>query len=403
MTGTTIAQVIPVMVSPILTRIYTPEDFGVFALFISISMILASIANARYDMSIMLPRRDINSVNLLILGIIISFFFTILFLVIMYVWNDKIPIILNNKEISHWLYYIPIFVFFLSLFNLLNIYNNRIKKYNSIKHATITKAISFASIQLIFGLIKNGVFGLIVGSISSTFFSIWILAKNISIKRNNGINLKKIFFLMKKYRQFPLYSIWSILATNLNIHSISLFITNFFTVNILGFYSLVQRTLELPFVLIGNSIGQIFFQNATKEYEETKMCIKSFKYTLKILLLISIPIFSILYFTIIDLFIFIFGQTWEISGVFAKTMLPFFFMRFIIIPLTFVNIVTKKENISMYLQFIFLFITVSSFLIMYKFDFSIFKMLDYYSIIGGTYYIFYLFILYKISQGRTNR
>jgi len=32
MTGTTIAQAIPIAISPILTRIYTPEDFGVFAL-----------------------------------------------------------------------------------------------------------------------------------------------------------------------------------------------------------------------------------------------------------------------------------------------------------------------------------------------------------------------------------
>ncbi|MCK5335612.1 MAG: translocase, partial [Gammaproteobacteria bacterium] len=58
MTGTSIAQAIPIAISPLLTRIYTPNDFGVYALFISIATIFGSIANARYEMAIMLPHKD---------------------------------------------------------------------------------------------------------------------------------------------------------------------------------------------------------------------------------------------------------------------------------------------------------------------------------------------------------
>ena len=56
MTGATIAQAIPIAISPILTRIYTPEDFGIFALFIAITTIFGTIANGRYELAIMLPK-----------------------------------------------------------------------------------------------------------------------------------------------------------------------------------------------------------------------------------------------------------------------------------------------------------------------------------------------------------
>ena len=73
MTGTTIAQAIPIAISPILTRIYTPEDFGVLALFVAITSIFGSIANGRYELAIMLPKKDENAINIFALGLIITF------------------------------------------------------------------------------------------------------------------------------------------------------------------------------------------------------------------------------------------------------------------------------------------------------------------------------------------
>jgi len=58
MTGTTITQAIPIAISPILTRIYTPEDFGVLALFVAITAIFGGIANGRYELATMLPKKD---------------------------------------------------------------------------------------------------------------------------------------------------------------------------------------------------------------------------------------------------------------------------------------------------------------------------------------------------------
>jgi O-antigen/teichoic acid export membrane protein len=125
MTGTTIAQAIPIAISPILTRIYSPEDFGVFALFVAITSIFGTIANGRYELAIMLPKKDEDAINIFALGFIITTFISLLLLILVLIFQDKIVDILKNEDIRVWLYFVPLAVFFVGLYNILNYFNNR--------------------------------------------------------------------------------------------------------------------------------------------------------------------------------------------------------------------------------------------------------------------------------------
>ena len=62
-TGTTFAQIIAVLASPLLTRLYGPEAFGFLALFTSITSIIGVIACMRYELAIMLPKTDEEAAN----------------------------------------------------------------------------------------------------------------------------------------------------------------------------------------------------------------------------------------------------------------------------------------------------------------------------------------------------
>ena len=84
MTGTTIAQAIPIAISPILTRIYTPEDFGIFALYMSMASILSVVATGRYELAIMLPKKDEDAINIVALSLIISFLVSFIALLIVF-------------------------------------------------------------------------------------------------------------------------------------------------------------------------------------------------------------------------------------------------------------------------------------------------------------------------------
>ena len=112
MTGTTIAQAIPIAISPILTRIYTPEDFGVVALFMAIVMIFGSIISARYEFAIMLPEKEVDAINLVALSILIMIIISFTLFMIIIFNIDLFTKLLKNNELRLWLYFIPLIVFF---------------------------------------------------------------------------------------------------------------------------------------------------------------------------------------------------------------------------------------------------------------------------------------------------
>jgi len=331
MTGTTVAQAIPLAISPILTRIYTPHDFGLLALFISISFIFGSIANAKYEQVIMLPKKDEDAINILALGFIISSTLTLILLFIVIFFNNYIATVLNNQEISSWLYFIPISVFFIALFNLLTYFNSRKKNYKDIARATIIKSLVMATVQLSIGFLKNGATGLISGQFLSQMFANMRLLKNIIKNRPllSKIRGVKIIALAKKYRDFPKFALPSNLANTLSQHLTTILISSFYSVATLGFYSLAQRVLGMPSALVGNAIGQVFFQEATEERQRTGTIIKTFDATVKRLIVIALPSFTLLFFMVESLFSFVFGEEWSVAGEYAKILIPYFFISLI--------------------------------------------------------------------------
>ncbi|RLA83044.1 MAG: hypothetical protein DRG78_05550 [Epsilonproteobacteria bacterium] len=155
----------------------------------------------------------------------------------------------------------------------------------------------------------------------------------------------------------------------------------------------------MPSALIGNSIGQVFFQEATKEKQLTGKAIHSFSSTLKKLIIIGIPSFGVLFFIVEDLFAFIFGEDWRIAGVYAQVMVPVFFIRFISSTVSSINIVFEKQKIGLYINILLMF---SSIIILYMseiimLDFTDF--LSFLSIILTLEYSMFLYYYSKLSKG----
>jgi O-antigen/teichoic acid export membrane protein len=399
MTGNTIAQAIPIAISPILTRLYIPEDFGVFALFVAITSIFGSIANGRYELAIMLPRKDEDAINILALGFIINVFISVCLLMIVLIFHDYILSLLNNKDISPWLYLVPISVFLMGCFNLLNYYNNRKKYYKDLAKANVLKSIGSATIQVLLGFLKAGAIGLINGQIFAQIISNTKLFLNI--KKDNlfqFIKKKRIITLAKRYKDFPKFSMWAILANTLSVQFVNILISVFYNISTLGFYSLVQRVLAMPAALIGNSIGRVFFQEAAKEKHETGKVIKTFNNTVKKLLIIGIPLFGILFFIVEDLFIFVFGEDWRIAGEYAKILIPLFFIRFIVSTLTLVPIIYEKLRVDLYFQLGLISLYIGLFIINEILQNNFIELLYIFNYIIGSYYLIYLYILNRMKN-----
>ena len=400
MTGTTIAQAIPIAISPILTRLYTPEDFGVFALFFAITSIFGSIANGRYELAIMLPKKDEDAINIFALGFIINIAMSLSLLLIVLIFHDYIVKLLNNKEISPWLYFIPISVFLMGIFNLLNYFNNRMKQYKDLAKANVYKSIGNAVIQLSLGFLKAGAIGLISGQIFSQIISNTKLFLNIKkLDLLKYIKKNKIIFLGKRYKDFLKFSMLAILINMFSQHIISIVIPIFYNITTLGFYSLVQRVLGIPSALIGNSIGQVFFQQAAKEMHETGKIIHTFDSTFKRLIIIGVPFYTFLFFTVKYLFLLVFGEKWMIAGTYAQILIPLFFVKFIVVPISNATSVLEKQKLLFFWQVGLLLLSLIILLFSYLYSIDFKTMLKYFTFFISIYYLIFFLIVRFYSKG----
>jgi O-antigen/teichoic acid export membrane protein len=401
MTGTTIAQAIPVLVTPILTRMYSPGDFGVAALFLSITTIFGVIANGRYELAIVLPVEDEDAINITALSILISASLSIFLLPIVVIFNNQIAVLLNSQEIRPWLYLAPLAIFLTGLFNALSYFNVRIKKFKKIATANVYKSVVQATVRLGLGLLKTGSAGLISGQILSNLTGNSTLALDLikNKKLLSKINRTDIKRLAKRYIDFPKFSTWSALANTLSYNLTNIFISTVYSASTLGLYSMGNTAIGMPSSLVGNAVGQVFFEKANEERNRTGCAVHTFNSTFRGLMLIAVPTFVVLYFIVEDLFAFVFGDEWRVAGQYAKIMLPLFFARFVTAPISTTNIVFEKQKIGLIWQTSLLLTTLVVFLFSYRMNFDIVKFLHLFSYASFLlYFIMYLIIL-KISKG----
>jgi len=401
MSGTTVAQAIPIAISPILTRIYTPEDFGLFGTFLALSTILGGISNAKYELAIMLPRKDEDAINIFALGFIISSIFSLLLLVFILLFDDYLIELLGNETIRQWIYFIPLIVFFIGFFNILNYFNNRKKNYRDIANSKIVKSIVLAVVQLSVGLVKGGVIGLVSGQIVSQMFANVRLLKNIINDKNlmSKISKVKMIALAKKYKNFPKFLILAHGMNTMSSQSPFILLSTFFNATIAGFFLLTQRVVGMPMSLVARSIGDVFREEASSQFRKNGECKAIYISTLKRLLIIGTIPFILLFMASPTLFIFVFGDDWGVAGVYAQILTPMFFLQFITSPLSNMFMIAEKQQLDLSWQiFLFVLIMTSLFSGKYVFDDS-FMAISLFSLSYSLSYIVNGIMTYKFSKG----
>jgi O-antigen/teichoic acid export membrane protein len=339
MTGTTIAQAIPLAISPILTRIYTPEDFGLLALFISIVSIMAVISTGKYELAIILPKVNTYGFQLLSLALMISFIVSIF-----YLFSILSISIFYSFDIVYFL--LPFTILFIAFNNTFDKYNNRIKNYKLMSYQRLIKTTveSVISIFLMFIFsIKSGmIWGFIFGYFISSFTMLYINYKSFKkLKLNPSIN--KIKVLAKRYINFPKYSMphtfLNTLSANIPIFLIPLFYTSF----TLGLYAFGLKIVQAPLSIISSAMFNVLGQKMAEEYSndrEIKTLFVSLVQKLFIVTLLLIPVFIYMN----DIFFIIFGEEWKKAGYFIQIMSPWILLVFIMSPLSTIPQIYNKQK-----------------------------------------------------------
>lgn len=395
MMGTAIAQAIPIVISPILTRIYTPNDFGIFAIFVAITSILGSIASGRYELAIMLPRKDEDAINIVALGFIIIIILSLIMLLIVFVFNDYFIKLLGNTDIQFWLYFIPLAVFFSGVYNILNYFNNRKKNYKDIKNATIMKSFVLAITQLSVGFFKSGASGLVLGQLLSNIFANLKLFRNIlkDKKLIDSISRVKILALAKKYKDFPKFNLPSSLSDTFTQQLPFIILPKMFDLSVVGYFSLSQKIVALPASLIAKSFSQVYFQKISENKNANIRNMPILLNTIKKLSLIALPISILIFLYSTNIFNLIFGEDWIVAGEIAKYLSFIFFISFIVSSLSVTLIVYKKLKILSYWQYLYLLTSLLFFSICIYLKFEIEEFLFYFVIHEYILNIIYLYLI----------
>lgn len=349
MTGTSIAQAFPILFSPLLSRLYTPEAFGTFALFLSLATSLSVISTGRYELAILLPReeKEARHVALLAGGMVVGFSGVILFLLDL--GRNSIVSILKNPEIGYWLPWVSFSILCLGFYQTLNYWANRRHLYSQIAIARVIQSGVMVGMALIWGFFRPGSKGLILGSILGQMLGVVYFVK-VSMDFSQDLTsfkISELFQEAKRYIKFPTLNALHALVDILQLNGIVFLISSFFGKTTLGYYSLTMRALRSPVSLIGTSIAQVFYQRSSQAYGQGKAFYPLVQKTIRRLFFFGAPIFILLYLTAPSLFAIVFGNAWREAGVYAKLLSPWLFLNFVYSPVSQVPLILNKQGTNL--------------------------------------------------------
>jgi O-antigen/teichoic acid export membrane protein len=359
--GTGISQVIQVVTMPVVSRIYSPTDIGIYAIFFSVTSILTIPSAGRYDRAILLPKEESDAIHLTLSSAAIVLGYCVLLFVIITVFGGMLAERFEKQEIKIWLAFIPISVFFLSMYQIFTTFLNRMARYRELARNRVVRAVVMGGVTIGFGMMSMKPMGLVWGAIIGTVIATCLLFVDIArIYRSDRtpISYRRSVDLLKRYRDFPKYSIAAALANGVSMEMPILLLTAFFGPSIVGYYSLASKAIGVPSSLIAYSFGDVFQEWASKEIHARANCSIIWMKTAKYLLFVSTPFFIILFFIAPFAVPFVFGSEWATAGTYMQILIPFYYLAFTASPLSRTLFLMEKQVVDLIWQLNLFAITV---------------------------------------------
>lgn len=331
--GTTIAQIITILFTPIITRVYGPEALGTLGVFTSLINIISPLAALCYPVAIVLPKYDEDARGLVHVSVFISISMAVFSLILLGLFEQPIIKTLNIGDIERFLYLIPLIIVFSTILQIVQQWLIRLKDFRVLGKSAVIHSFFINASKVCFGLISPISSVLIaIATFGNAIYALilYIGSKKLKTKIVSSVlNIKYIWVIMKKYRDFPLYRTPQILLNSISLSMPILLLSSFFGPAAAGFYTISKSLLGVPTQLIGKAVGDVFypsFSNAVNNNE--KFTEKLLKVTLGLALIGVLP-FGIVVVYGPFIFEFILGTQWKIAGEYARWLALWSFFSFI--------------------------------------------------------------------------
>lgn len=350
--GTASAQLLLMLASPLLTRLFSAEDFGLLAVYASLLSLICVISSLRYELAIPLPEDDGEAANVSLLCLILVVISTFLTGVLVFLMGSTIAVVFGASMLAGYLWLLPLGVLFTGFYSVFNYWALRTKHFTIIAETKLRRAIATIVIQL--AVVKLGGIALLMGQVAGKGVGITTLGlpalKSAGFKQVSWAGIKKAAV---RYKHFPIFSTWAGFANTVGLQLPPLMFAAFFSPAAAGLYTLANRILALPMNLIGGAIGQVFFANAAKAHRVGQLGPLVAQLHAK-LAHIGLPPAILLIILGPAFFAFVFGEQWRQAGEFAQWMAPWLYLVFVSSPLSTLFAVAEAQLQGLAFQIILL-------------------------------------------------
>jgi lipopolysaccharide exporter len=350
--GAAVAMAVSIIASPITSRLFDPEAFGLAALFMSGVTIIGLIACLRYEMTIVLPKSDEDAASIFSLCLIALAIITTVTSVFTLMFGGRVLVLLNANKLKPILWLFPLYVFLEGSRLLINYWHMRQRRFNIPSIGRVYLNIPTSISEIIGGwaglrtggnLVVLRIFGLII---SPLFLFLRVSKADVHMFLQNA-RPKKMYNMAKKYMKFPLVDSWAILIIQLSWYAPIILIPAFFGPVIGGLYTKAISLLFLPTIVIGESVDQVFLQKSAALKAEGGNLTGLVEAVFNRMITIAILPFSILMIIGPELFGFFLGASWFESGVYSQIMCPYFFVSFLLLSIRNLFGTLEKQELNL--------------------------------------------------------
>lgn len=350
-----LAQVIGIVVYPVLTRLYTAEDFGLLNLFFSIGGVLAILSTAEYQYAIVLPKDDRKAAAVRLVGAILFCVVTALVFVSV-AFSSEIGELFGAPELSRVYAWMPLFVLFSGMWVLLNYTYTREKQFGRISAYQMIQSVVSVGMKIVLGM-ADWATGLIVGSVVAP--SIALVAVVTYKKRELPyvmLNLSRAELVnaAREYRKFPMYSLPRALVNSLSGNLPAFVLTPVFGLTELGYFGMAMTLAFRPLNTISTSLYQTFYQRTAEAVNARQSIMPFFKKFIGRTLAVAFPCMALLYVILPWLTEWLLGAGWEQTGELIRVMLPWLLLSVLVAPICYISDVFNRQGTSLVFEILFL-------------------------------------------------
>lgn len=396
MGGTALGHLITALALPIVTRLYSPADFSVLAVFSSAVAIMSVAAALRFDIAVAVAESDLDSVRLLILALTCALAIAAAVGLVVVILPESLLQNIGLLSIESYLWLLPVGIFLAATYSAFQSWFIRSSSFSLIARSRVTQSASMAAGQIGFGAGGIAPFGLLIGHTLNTAVGCIVLGSQFLLSERKQfavVSRSDIVAVFRSYSRFPKYSTLEALCNSGAIQVPVIMIASFAVGAEAGFMILAMTTMQAPMALMGTAIGQVYLSRAPEKFNKGELS----SFTLVTLGGLSKAGVGPLLFAAIvapDAFAIIFGEEWRRAGEIVTWMTPWFIMQFLSSPLSMSIYVTGHQRLAMVLQVFGLILRICTVWAAYLWVGD--AIVEAYALSGFLFYLIYLLVVLTV-------